>query len=203
MAFIYKISNSIDDKVYVGLTSNNIEYRFKQHLKNSENLNDKKPLYTAMRKYGKDKFKIELLEETDIPGEREKYWIKFFDSYKNGYNASEGGEGCYRQVNKDKILFYYNDKNMTIREICFLTGHDHKTIESVLNEASISHDIRKNRAIDLRKNRVAKVDLQSGEILEIYNSASEAEKKNGIGRHVGSVCLGKRKSAGGFGWKYI
>lgn len=75
MAFIYKIVNDINDKIYIGQTSFSIENRFKQHLKDSEkNLTtEKRPLYNAIREYGKEYFKIELIEETDSPNEREKY----------------------------------------------------------------------------------------------------------------------------------
>ena len=41
-----------------------------------------------MRKYGVENFQIELLEETDIPEEREVFWIEQKGSFKNGYNAS-------------------------------------------------------------------------------------------------------------------
>lgn len=46
-----------------------------------------------MRKYGIENFHIELIEETDSPEEREAYWINKLDTYKNGYNATLGGDG--------------------------------------------------------------------------------------------------------------
>lgn len=50
-----------------------------------------------MRKHGTDKFKMEILEELDCTNvelmkEREVYWIKKLDTYKNGYNATPGGD---------------------------------------------------------------------------------------------------------------
>jgi hypothetical protein len=46
-----------------------------------------------MRKYGIEHFHISLIEETCQPEERERYWIEYFSSFKNGYNATHGGDG--------------------------------------------------------------------------------------------------------------
>lgn len=46
-----------------------------------------------MRKYRIEHFHIELVEETNSPEEREIYWIEKLNAYKNGYNATKGGEG--------------------------------------------------------------------------------------------------------------
>lgn len=46
-----------------------------------------------MKEYGIENFSVETLEETEKPEEREKYWIEYFGSFKNGYNATIGGDG--------------------------------------------------------------------------------------------------------------
>lgn len=46
-----------------------------------------------MKEYGIENFFVETLEETEEPEEREKYWIEYFGSFKNGYNATIGGDG--------------------------------------------------------------------------------------------------------------
>ena len=94
MAYIYLITNDINDKVYVGKTESSIEKRFKQHC--SESFKDRcknRPLYRAMQKYGIEHFSVKLLEETEQPEVREVYWIDKFQSYYNGYNATHGGDG--------------------------------------------------------------------------------------------------------------
>jgi len=51
-------------------------------------------LYNAMRKYGNDNFiwnELEYCKENEL-AERETFWIKYFDSYHNGYNSTTGGE---------------------------------------------------------------------------------------------------------------
>ena len=49
-----------------------------------------------LKKYGIKHFSIEQIEECpdEILSNREIYWIKFYDTYNNGYNATLGGEGC-------------------------------------------------------------------------------------------------------------
>lgn len=92
MAYIYRIVNDINDKIYIGKTQFSIEKRFRQHCKDSQRQQcSKRPLYNAMKKYGIQHFSIELIEETNNPEEREKFWIKQYNSYKNGYNATLGG----------------------------------------------------------------------------------------------------------------
>ena len=73
MAYIYKITNDINNKIYIGKTNFSIEKRWKEHLKTYKRENiEKRPLYNAMNKYGIEHFHIEQIEETDNPEEREK-----------------------------------------------------------------------------------------------------------------------------------
>ena len=96
MVGIYKITNKINDNCYIGL-SVDIERRWKAHkqrYRDSGNKEYDKVLYKAFRKYGIENFDFSILEECDfsVLREREKYWIKFYDSYNHGYNSTEGGE---------------------------------------------------------------------------------------------------------------
>ena len=103
MGYIYKITNLINGKEYVGQTGLSIEERFKEHIKASQRGVDR-PLYRAFRKYGIDNFIIEELEECSLNelSEKETFWIQNENSYNNGYNATLGGEGSrlfdYNQV---------------------------------------------------------------------------------------------------------
>lgn len=67
-------------------------------------LKDKRPLYKAIAKYGMENFSIETIEEVedDFLGEREIYWINYYNSYSKGYNATLGGDGKWTR----KILQY-------------------------------------------------------------------------------------------------
>ena len=92
---IYLISNEINHKLYVGQTVLSLNKRFNGHCcysKTDKSVN--MYIKRAIHKYGKDKFHIELSEEcpVELMHEREKYWIKFYDSYNNGYNLTLGGQ---------------------------------------------------------------------------------------------------------------
>ena len=92
MGLIYKISNDINDKVYIGQTKQELSRRWSSHCKDSKTKDTY--LYRAMRKYGIDHFFIEAIElniDNDQLDEREIYWIQFYDSYNNGYNLTPGG----------------------------------------------------------------------------------------------------------------
>jgi group I intron endonuclease len=91
---IYKITNNKNDKCYIG-QSKDVEKRWKQHCWDSAK-DSKMPIHNAIRKYGLDVFSFELIEEcsAEVRDEKEIYYIDFFNSYKDGYNATIGGN-CF------------------------------------------------------------------------------------------------------------
>lgn len=102
---VYKIVNSINNKVYVGRTIHSLESRWLGHMKCLER-GDMRQLYCAMRKYGVENFHIELIEEYNnledmIAGEA--YYCDFYDSYKNGYNMTTAGEINPMECSKSKM----------------------------------------------------------------------------------------------------
>ena len=90
---IYKFT-SPSGKCYIG-QSIKIERRLVEHRSVAQYKNPK--FYNAVRKYGFDNLKFEIIEECDYDNlnDREIYWIVHFDSFRNGYNATSGGEGGY------------------------------------------------------------------------------------------------------------
>ena len=94
MIGIYKITNLINNKSYIGL-STHIEDRWNYH-KSPYNWQreQNKTLYQAIIKYGIENFNFEILEECSPEqlSEKEKYYIKKYDTYNNGYNMTAGGE---------------------------------------------------------------------------------------------------------------
>jgi group I intron endonuclease len=87
-SIIYRITNVVNSKFYIGKTSKTVQERFQRHCYNHQKQNTH--LYNAMRKYGVDKFKIEILEETNSANEREIYWIETLQPH---YNMTIGGDG--------------------------------------------------------------------------------------------------------------
>ena len=114
IGFIYCITNSINNKKYIGKTVKTIEERFKQHCSEyTKERCNKRPLYTAMKKYGIQNFSISCLESVTNVNElsdREIYWIKKLNTYgHNGYNATKGGDGSivYDYDNIINLINYY------------------------------------------------------------------------------------------------
>lgn len=105
MAYIYSITNNINQKKYIGKTSQTNPYkRWKQHLQNARskhNLNENNsvhsmPIVSAIRKYGEDNFKFRVLEECteESVNEREEHYIKEYNTADgSGYNCTYGGDG--------------------------------------------------------------------------------------------------------------
>ena len=95
MYYIYKITNLINGKVYIGLTTLTVEQRWKIHVRDSKT--NTKHLYKSIRKYGIDNFYVEKIDETDSfkeLGELERKYIKEYQSTdpNKGYNLTAGGE---------------------------------------------------------------------------------------------------------------
>lgn len=95
MIGIYKITNLLNQKSYIG-KSNDIDRRWSQHKSPYEwSRQPDSSLYLAFQKYGLDNFKFEIIEECKVEelGEKEKYWVEYYDTFYNGYNQTAGGEG--------------------------------------------------------------------------------------------------------------
>ena len=92
---IYKYTNLINGKVYIGQTKQTLEQRDYKH---QTQLNDNTYFHRAIKKYGRDNFSLELVED-NIPfnelDEKEKYYINYFESFYvtgKGYNLTQGGQ---------------------------------------------------------------------------------------------------------------
>ena len=184
MAYIYKITNDINGKIYIGKTYNSIEKRFKEHCNDRlKRKCEQRPLYFAMNKYGIEHFHIELIEETDEPNEREIYWISYFDSYYNGYNATKGGEGT-------KVLDYDAIKDYQLK---------------VKNVKKTAEQFNSDREY------ISKILKTKGIYIQTFNSITEAgyavwngtSNFKGMKCHISAVCKGKRQTACGYKWKYV
>lgn len=212
MAYIYKITNDINGKQYIGKTERTIEQRFIEHCQNykKEKL-EKRPLYAAMRKYGIEHFHIELIEETSDPEEREKYWIEYFGTFKNGYNATIGGDGrayidydlvvaTYKNIlNTTKVAEILNINKDTVRDILKIKNIPIKTSSEINKEQS-----GKNVGL-FKDNKLIKVFSSTRDAARyvIEEKLTTSKDIKGIAAHIHQVCIGKRKTAYTFLWKYI
>jgi len=103
---IYKITCTVNNKVYIGQTIRTMESRFERHIRDAERSeNPTIHFQRAIKKYGRDAFKIEKIDEANSQqdlNEKERYWISFYKSTDNnfGYNSALGGEGGNTYLNK-------------------------------------------------------------------------------------------------------
>lgn len=145
MGFIYKVTNKVNGKIYVGLTTDSLENRLKSHINDAMATKKNRPFYNAIRKYGQENFFIEQIEEVDndLLLEREKLWIKEMHSYIGderscGYNATKGGEGRWT-YNYQEIVDFYLKNNVSIS----LTAKKFNCDVSTVNRALISSSVKK------------------------------------------------------------
>jgi group I intron endonuclease len=96
MGSIYVITNTINKKLYIGQTINDVNKRFKKHLSQVNCKNICSALYSAFKIYGKDNFTIQIIVSGDYTkselNDLEKKYIKQYNSLSpNGYNLQTGG----------------------------------------------------------------------------------------------------------------
>ena len=140
---IYKITNNINNKCYIGQTIKTPEERWKEHKQHAfgTHANDvNKSLYKAMRKYGIENFSFEVLQNNIETYEQldkaEIYWIDFYNSFVKGYNETFGGQQYHKILpNEEIIQDYYKTKSA--RKTALNFGIDHSTVDNILNQNNI------------------------------------------------------------------
>ena len=202
---IYKATNLVNGKVYIGQTVRSLDERMSEHLRHSKTIFDK-----ALKKYGISNFRVEIIDEAQSVDElnaKERYWIDKYKSFgKNGYNMCEGGSNTigYHHTDNAKTKMSIAKKQIYQGEGNPFYGKCH-TLES---RAKMSKS-RKGRIITpewrkhISQSSNNKRKVRNIETKEIFNSIKEAADKYGIApTHITRVCRGRRKKTGGFHWEY-
>ena len=206
MGVIYKITNTVNDKVYIGATTRKLKVRWAAHKKDSRY--GTCPIYKAIQKLGIENFnitEIEKVENTDLY-EREHYWIKYYDSYNNGYNCNYGGVGEI-YLDSDRVLSLYKETK-SISEVHRLTGHARSAIRKFLKKKGIKEP--KEYYSNQQKRPLIAINQKTGLIIE-FESVSEAVRflkkkfnlKTGCGGNIVKVCKGERNHCYGYNFKYL
>ena len=214
MPYIYKIINDINNKIYIGKTLGTVLKRWNEHCRDfNRDKNEKRPLYSAMKKYGIEHFYIEEIEECSdkILNERERYWIEYYGSFKNGYNATLGGDGR-AYLDYDLVVSMY-EKLQNMNEVARRLKILPETVSKILNIRKISTLSSQQVNIKNRSKPIQAFDT-NGNFLFAFDSVSEASRFlskykiasgpiNGIVARLGQVANGKRKSAYSMKWEWV
>lgn len=177
---IYKIENLIDHNIYIGQSSD-LKRRKIDHFKSLRgNYHYNKHLQRAWNKYGEINFKFTIIEkcECKLLGEREIYWIKYYDSMNKGYNQCAGGDSPNLGV---------PEKTETIEKI------RNTLLKKYSNGELVS------------KKRKPVICLNTLEVFDCVNCKSNKYKISNT--QINKCCLGKMKTAGelndiGLVWMY-
>lgn len=144
---IYKITNTINNKKYIGQTIREPKERWQEHKKKANNNTDNTPLARAIRKYGWDNFTTEVIDTANSQqeaDEKEKYWIKYYKTCiqefgrEAGYNITPGGGGVIRTTEEQKeLMFKLWHEKYNLTEISNLLKIDRHTIRRYLKEMGV------------------------------------------------------------------
>lgn len=215
---IYKVTNLINNKIYIGQTTRSFNRRKIEHINQAlhPETYKRKPcryFHAALVKYGLENFKWEILFECKTKEElnnKEIYLIKEFNSYgKNGYNLSIGGDSNagykhsietrermkkhkHTKESKEKL-----SKSHSGKKLSQITKDKLRIINTGIKK---SQEQREKAKIYLKGKGVKKVKCSNG---IIYNSITEAATLLNLHiSKISNVCKGKRKHTGGLSFEY-
>lgn len=212
MCGIYKITNLINNKSYIGQALD-IKDRWNRHKRTHDNC----AIHQAFEKYGLTNFSFEVIEEC-LPeqlNEREIYWIAQFDSYKNGYNMNPGGEGgCPRKVRCYDANGVFLQEYNSITEAAFDRNTDSAKISTVCSHVPqryFAGDYQWRYTddptpVEKRQKQESHTIYQfdeQGNLINSYNSITDAAISLNIDKSkICACCNGRQKTAYGFQWSY-
>ncbi len=212
---IYKITNTINNKIYIGQTIQSFKNRLNEHKKKMRN-GSKSPLYDALRKYGIENFEFKIIDTAVNQQEldsKEIFYIKQFNSrYPSGYNLTDGGAGTfnYRHTQKDKLRMKKLKEGMFLGENNPFYGKHHTTEQKEKWKKD-----RKGRKlseewklkISKTRKRIKIINIDTGEVFASARDAARYYGKNpdsGTSGTISKVCrkLPKYKTCLGYHFEY-
>lgn len=204
--FIYKITNNIDGKIYIGATTRTIEERMKEHYRKHITCIDK-----AIYEQGKDNFIVEVVEECSSKEDlmlRENYWVKYYKCIiPNGYNMCEGGGKTigFKHREESKKRMSASQKIAQKGSNNSFYGKTHSDEQKAkwsrerkgrkMNDEWIAHIREANK-----KNRKKVINLDTGEIYE--SCVMAGEKLNVAATNVSRACKSETGKCRGYRLAY-
>jgi len=194
---IYKVTNKITNKIYIGETLNTIEKRFYQHCKDAFNETYKNYyFYRSIRKYGIENFEITELQTVYNSDRRllkkqileiEENYIKEYDSFNNGYNSNSGGRHPLEVSVETKKL----------------------QRQRKLDDPNTNSNMKHARSFQKTEKEVVAYNYSTGEIIDQFDSIKKAADCYNIDSSgISKVCKGITNYLGTIDdikitWRYI
>ena len=234
---IYKVTCLITNKIYIGQTTTYLGNRKGLHKHRALYQNDyKNHFHNAIRKYGWENFQWEIIDYAQTfeeLNEKEKYWIKYYNSIEQGYNILGGGQNI--DTNTDKFLkacgsvpfLVFDLKGNYIGE--FLNqrafGKQYNIASTnvsnmindkmnfcngfiILKKETFSEEKLQKRIQIAQNNKRRKafiaINIKTKQEFGPFNTQKECiNYLNLTSNHIGQVLSGKRQSQQGYRFKYI
>lgn len=205
MGFVYKITNNINGKIYIGKTQHtDANKRWKEHLSDmKKRKNEHRPLYSAMNKYGIENFTFEIIyehPESECLSIMEKEYIEKYRTYVgyddcNGYNATLGGDGkSYLNLDHGEVAKIHLENCCELRKTAEHFNVDPSTIKNILQYYNIPW---KNKDMVMQQNAAAfhngiyQIDMSTYEIINVYETVRQANLafgKKPDASNIGNAC---------------
>ncbi len=198
---IYKATNSLDGKMYIGLCTN-FKQRKARHLCLAKSGVETR-FYNAIRKHGADNFVWDMVEQ-DIESlsklkEREIFYIKLFDTYNSGYNSTLGGDGGFTGYNsgmfKKGVVTWNAGKKLSDEHI------DKLRVSHIGLRQTEEQIIKRTRSLF---KQVVQISEEGVDIREFPSIKEAANGKKSLQVAISRVCNKKCgcETAGGYRWKF-
>lgn len=204
---LYVITNRVNGMQYVGKTYKTVEERFQEHIRDSRRKrNENRKLYQAMNEFGVDNFyilEIGQYEESELE-QKEIEYIYFYNTYRNGYNQTLGGDGKrYIDTPDEEFVRLYHELG-AVKAVSRYTGHDSKWISRIL---------KRNGVVIKGNNSTKSIQIEEtgdvfGSVIEcanylIENKMTKSNNPVQVTKYISRALTGKRGTYLNMTFKYV
>ena len=202
IGYVYKYTNKINGKVYIGKTAN-LRRRLWEH-ENTTKTKDT-AFGRALKKYGYNNFELDILIKikrikdkqklNTILDNLERYYIKKYNSYHFGYNLTRGGDGS--------IGITQSAETRRKKSVSMKNKPEEYKEKLRQRLAKVSHKFKSGDAMKYRHREIEQYTLDGTYIQTFYSVKDAAQSlSKTMANGIISACQGKYKTAYGYKWKY-